>query len=106
MLKRGYIERQPEFSFWLPTSTDKFYPDFIAQLIDGRILAVEYKGEHLINDDSREKELIGQLWEKSSNGQCLLRQKAMSFTKNDIAFCLGVVDFVNMGGFFLLLSKH
>lgn len=30
----------------------------------------------------------------------------MSFTKNDIAFCLEVVDFVNMGGFFLLLSKH
>lgn len=65
------IERQPEYSFWLPTSTDKFYPDFVAPLIDGRILAVEYKGEHLIGEDSREKDLIGQLWAKASNGQCL-----------------------------------
>lgn len=76
------IERQPEFSFWLPTSTDKFYPDFIAQLIDGRILAVEYKGEHLINDDSREKELIGQLWAKSSNGQCLFYMATKKDSQN------------------------
>lgn len=65
------IERYPEYSFWLPTSTDKFYPDFVAQLIDGRIMAVEYKGDHLINEDSREKDLIGRLWAKASNGQCL-----------------------------------
>jgi len=65
------IEKQPEYSFWLPTSTDKFYPDFVAQLINGRILAVEYKGGHLIGDDSREKDLIGKFWAKSSNGQCL-----------------------------------
>jgi type III restriction enzyme len=30
-------------SFWLPTATDKFYPDFVAQLADGRLLVVEYK---------------------------------------------------------------
>src|SRR5574341_1080030 len=24
------LERQPNFSFWLPTPTDKFYPDFVA----------------------------------------------------------------------------
>ena len=66
------IERQERFSFWLPTSSDYFYPDFVAELEDGRILAVEYKGEHLAtNDDSREKEQVGYQWEKSSSGRCL-----------------------------------
>ena len=30
------LERQPEHSFWLQTSTDKFYPDFVGLLNDGR----------------------------------------------------------------------
>src|SRR3954452_16996266 len=34
-------------SFWLQTPHDKFYPDFVAMLTDGRILVVEYKGKHL-----------------------------------------------------------
>jgi type III restriction enzyme len=56
------LERQPN-SFWLQTSTDKFYPDFVAELTDGRILVVEYKGEHLwSNDDSREKLAVGGGW--------------------------------------------
>ena len=59
-------------SFWLPTSSDKFYPDFIAVLNDGRILVIEYKGAHLIdNEDSREKSLIGSLWEEKMNGNGL-----------------------------------
>jgi len=66
------IERQEKFSFWLPTATDYFYPDFVAELDDGRILAVEYKGEpYKTNDDSREKQQIGHQWEKSSEGRCL-----------------------------------
>ena len=36
-------------SFWLPTSTDKFYPDFVAMLKDGRILVVEYKVNYNMN---------------------------------------------------------
>ena len=36
------VARHPE-SFWLPTATDKFYPDFVARLADGRLLVVEYK---------------------------------------------------------------
>lgn len=52
-------------SFWLPTSTDKFYPDFVAELEDGRILVVEYKGVHLIeSSDTKEKRMIGEFWEK------------------------------------------
>ena len=66
------IERQKKFSFWLPTATDYFYPDFVAELTDGRVLAVEYKGEpYRTNDDSREKQQVGHQWEKSSNGRCL-----------------------------------
>jgi type III restriction enzyme len=66
------IERQPRFSFWLPTATDNFYPDFVAELVDGRILAVEYKGEpYKTNDDSREKRQVGEQWEKASGGRCL-----------------------------------
>lgn len=41
------IEKQPQCSFWLPTSSDYFYPDFVARLTDGRVLVVEYKGEPL-----------------------------------------------------------
>jgi len=36
--------RSPQHSFWLQTSTDRFYPDFVCKLRDGRILGVEYKG--------------------------------------------------------------
>jgi len=56
------LERQERYSFCPPTPTDKFYPDFVAQLHDGRILVVEYKGAHLDNEDTREKELVGQAW--------------------------------------------
>jgi type III restriction enzyme len=46
----------------LPTSSDRFYPDFVAKLEDGRILVVEYKDEHLwSNDDSKEKRALGEL---------------------------------------------
>lgn len=66
------IERQEKFSFWLPTSTDYFYPDFVAELEGGRVLAVEYKGEpYKTNDDSREKIQVGSQWERSSGGRCL-----------------------------------
>lgn len=39
---------------------------------DGRILVVEYKGEHILtDDDTKEKENIGKLWQKESNGKCV-----------------------------------
>ena len=68
------LERQPETSFWLPTSTDRFYPDFVAELADGRLLVVEYKGSHLVNaDDAREKRDIGAVWAAASKGRCLFK---------------------------------
>ncbi len=77
------VARHPN-SFWLPTSTDKFYPDFVAVLDDGRILVVEYKGEHLINNaDTKEKAAIGKLWQDKSGGKglFLMAEKA----KNGLA---------------------
>jgi type III restriction enzyme len=61
-----------DYSFWLPTSTDRFYPDFVVQLRDGRILVVEYKGGYLADTpDTKEKDIIGQIWAKKSKGRCL-----------------------------------
>jgi len=66
------LERQEIFSFWLQTSTDKFYPDFVCKLKDGRFLVVEYKGaDRWSNDDSSEKRRLGDLWALKSNGKCL-----------------------------------
>ena len=43
--------------------TDWFYPDFIGELVDGRLFAVEYKGELTgQTDDTTEKTAIGKLW--------------------------------------------
>lgn len=66
-------------SFWLPTCTDKFYPDFVVKLNDGTFAAVEYKGEgYKTNDDSKEKNLVGELWAAESGGLC----KFLMATKN------------------------
>jgi type III restriction enzyme len=64
------VERKPG-SFWLQTSSDRFYPDFIVRLYSGVTLAVEYKGAHIADSrDSKEKKQIGELWERRSEGKC------------------------------------
>ncbi|HUE98388.1 MAG TPA: hypothetical protein VMN99_03980, partial [Anaerolineales bacterium] len=66
------ISNQPSLSFWYQTSTDRFYPDFVCKLNDGRYLAVEYKGKDRYNNpEEKEKRDIGELWEKRSKGKCL-----------------------------------
>ncbi|HAE38443.1 MAG TPA: restriction endonuclease subunit R [Candidatus Riflebacteria bacterium] len=83
------LERRQQHSFWLQTSSDKFYPDFVCALEDGRLLVVEYKGaDRWSNDDSQEKRIIGQLWEDRSNGQCLFvmpKGKDLQAIKSKIA---------------------
>ncbi len=65
------LEREPKTSFWIQTSSDKFYPDFVAKLKNGKVLAVEYKGGHLAgNPDTKEKTRLGKLWAERSGGQC------------------------------------
>ncbi|MDA8010901.1 MAG: DEAD/DEAH box helicase family protein [Gammaproteobacteria bacterium] len=66
------LERCGAASFWLPLAGGKFYPDFVCELKDGRMLVVEYKGKKFLQfDDTREKRNIGALWAKLSKGKCL-----------------------------------
>lgn len=75
---RNLVDR-PEASFRLPLAYGWFYPDFVAELEDGRLLVVEYKGEvYRTNDDSREKNAIGQLWADKSDGKCLYLMAVVS----------------------------
>ena len=77
-----YLDALPEVEFWfrnlskkassfrLQTSTDWFYPDFVCKLTDGRILIVEYKGDHLW-EGAEEKRAVGEVWASRSGGKCL-----------------------------------
>jgi type III restriction enzyme len=56
--------------FGLPTATGTFYPDFFAELNDGRVLLVEYKGKHLVEHEQHKKN-IGERWEEKSGGKAL-----------------------------------
>lgn len=57
-------------SFWLQLPRQKFYPDFVAMLHDGRILVVEYKGQHLYEAEEPKRQ-IGAVWAEASGGRCL-----------------------------------
>ena len=64
-------DRDRRYAFWLPTATDAFYPDFVAEMEDGRVLVMEYKGANLIdNSDTLEKDNIGRRWAEASKGLC------------------------------------
>jgi type III restriction enzyme len=67
------LSNQIETSFWLPLSSGRrFYPDFVGMLDDGRMFVIEYKGKpYKTNDDSKEKNCVGELWERKSDGKCL-----------------------------------
>ncbi len=66
------LVRRDHGSFWLPLAHNKFYPDFIVELNDGRMLVIEYKGDaYATNDDSKEKNLIGELWAKHGGDNAL-----------------------------------
>lgn len=84
---RNIANRQRD-SFWLQTATDRFYPDFVGELVDGRVFAVEYKGEHLWStDDSKEKRAVGNLWAAASGGRCVfVMPKGPDWSAIDIAF--------------------
>jgi type III restriction enzyme len=85
-------DRQP-FSFWLQTSTDKFYPDFLVELEDGRIVVVEYKGEdRWSNEDSKEKRTLGELWAERSGGSCLFVMPK----GQDLSAIMGKIDALNL----------
>ena len=64
------LDSEPEFAFWLPISSGRFYPDFVCELIDGRVFVAEYKGEHLRAVPKEiEKGQVGRLWAERSGGK-------------------------------------
>ena len=86
---RNTVRKKYSFKLPLP-SGDNYYPDFVAQLGNGKLLVVEYKGEpYLTNDDSGEKTRIGDLWAKTTNNIHIMvsKQKNMSI-KEQIEFAI------------------
>ena len=68
---RNLVDRQ-QASFRLPLGNGWFYPDFVAELEDGRLFVIEYKGAvYRTNDDSKVKDAVGHRWAKESDGKCL-----------------------------------
>lgn len=64
------VARHPA-SFWLQTSTQRTYPDFVAELTDGRIFVVEYKGaDHWA--DAAEDRAIGEVWARATGNLYLM----------------------------------
>ncbi|NJM43977.1 MAG: hypothetical protein HC858_08350 [Brachymonas sp.] len=56
--------------FWLPTSTQNFYPDFIVERNDGLIVVIEYKGAYGADNSLEiEKRQVGELWGKNAAGR-------------------------------------
>ncbi|HEY7944893.1 MAG TPA: hypothetical protein VIH15_10345, partial [Casimicrobiaceae bacterium] len=49
-----------------------FFPDFVAELLDGRIFVIEYKGAPWKHDPKEiEKDQVGRLWAQKSAGKCV-----------------------------------
>jgi type III restriction enzyme len=68
--------------FWMPTSKQRTYPDFVAKLKDGRLLVVEYKGgDRFTADQEKEKRLVGELWARHSDGKGLYLMAQMTDDK-------------------------
>ncbi len=60
------------WSYALPTATDFFYPDFVAELKDGRKLIIEYKGaDRKDSAENLEKKNIGARLQEVSDGHVL-----------------------------------
>jgi type III restriction enzyme len=57
-------------AFRLPRREQDFYPDFVAELTDGRLLIVEYKGE-LTAQVASEHRAVGEKWEQAMDGKGL-----------------------------------
>jgi type III restriction enzyme len=57
-------------AFRLPRAEQNFYPDFVAELTDGRLFVVEYKGR-LTVQDAAEHRAVGEKWEQAMAGKGL-----------------------------------
>jgi len=76
LAQKGEIEfwvrnlvRKEACSFFLQKADGRFYPDFICQLKNGKVLVVEYKGADKW-DATKDDRMIGGLWAELSGGKC------------------------------------
>ncbi len=66
------LDSDPVCGYWLPTSSGRFYPDFVCELHDGRVFVAEYKGEHLRSVPKEiEKSQVGKVWAERSGRRCV-----------------------------------
>lgn len=66
------LDREAAGGFSLPLSPGRFFPDFVAELADGRLAVIECKGGHLANDPHELlKKSVGELWAKQSDGKAV-----------------------------------
>ena len=63
------LVRKEACSFFLQKADGRFYPDFICQLKNGKVLVVEYKGADRW-ESAKDDRLIGGLWAELSCGKC------------------------------------
>lgn len=81
--------------FWMPTSRQRTYPDFVARLKDSRLFVIEYKGgDRFSSDEEKEKRLVGDLWAKRSGGKglYLMAQQADDKGRNGRDQLLAVIE--------------
>lgn len=76
LAQKGAIEfwvrnlvRKEASSFFLQKADGRFYPDFVCQLKNGKVLVVEYKGADKW-EAAEDDRLIGGLWAELSGGKC------------------------------------
>lgn len=66
------LDRESAGGFSLPLSPGRFFPDFIAELQDGRIVVAEYKNAKLAQAaEEQHKKNVGELWAARSGGACV-----------------------------------
>lgn len=66
------LDSDPVAGFWLPISSGRFYPDFVCELTDSRVLLVEYKGGYISSMAKEiEKGQVGKVWAERSGGKAL-----------------------------------
>lgn len=66
------LDSDSTHGFWLPTSSTRFYPDFVCELTDGRLAVIEYKGEQIrYVPKELHKAQVGLRWAECSGGRAL-----------------------------------
>lgn len=64
-------EHETQGGFWLPKSPGRFFPDFLVELKDGRIVLIEHKMGKMSRDlEELHKKAVGELWAGRSEGRC------------------------------------